>query len=280
LHVPAETLWVEWCNEPWQRALQSYGFPLTQDGIQGFGRRGAFLCASRDGRSGLIRTFWTQGNEGDVLASSIEAYFDFDTLQGEAPEPPDQASGAVGQVFDPTQAKDDVLGRCFRFRYERTWSEYYQSAGLTAAQKETIWRHSLGTIAMEVPLLLAFFLLQVTRDGLPQKRQGFDRLNRRRARAGRPLLPDHIAVRAPFFLDHEEPAGAACATMRRASRLHHVRGHLVRRGNKIFWRLPHLRGQARAGVIRSRTVVWTFEPRGKHQPGPGWRQSVSVVSLR
>jgi hypothetical protein len=36
--------------------------------------------------------------------------------------------------------------------------------------------------------------------------------------------------------------------------LHHVRGHIVRRGNKVFWRSPHLRGDARLGVVRSRTV--------------------------
>jgi hypothetical protein len=44
---------------------------------------------------------------------------------------------------------------------------------------------------------------------------------------------------------------------RRGRRLHHVRGHLMRRGNKIFWRIPHLRGTSRAGTIRTRTVTWT-----------------------
>ena len=46
---------------------------------------------------------------------------------------------------------------------------------------------------------------------------------------------------------------------RRASRLHHVRGHLVRRGGKIFWRVPHIRGSARSGVIRQRTVAWIID---------------------
>jgi hypothetical protein len=41
-----------------------------------------------------------------------------------------------------------------------------------------------------------------------------------------------------------------------------VRGHLVRRGSKLFWRVPHLRGNARAGNIRSRTVTWQFDPSG------------------
>jgi hypothetical protein len=38
-----------------------------------------------------------------------------------------------------------------------------------------------------------------------------------------------------------------------------VRGHLVRRGNQLFWRIPHLRGSARSGIIRARTVTWTFD---------------------
>jgi hypothetical protein len=40
--------------------------------------------------------------------------------------------------------------------------------------------------------------------------------------------------------------------------LHHVRGHIARRGDKVFWRLPHLRGNARLGVVRSRTVQLSF----------------------
>jgi hypothetical protein len=41
-----------------------------------------------------------------------------------------------------------------------------------------------------------------------------------------------------------------------------VRGHLVRRGSQLFWRVPHLRGSARQGSVRTRTVTWTFE--GSH----------------
>jgi hypothetical protein len=37
-----------------------------------------------------------------------------------------------------------------------------------------------------------------------------------------------------------------------------VRGHLVRRGAELFWRVPHLRGNARFGAVRTRTVTWTF----------------------
>jgi hypothetical protein len=32
----------------------------------------------------------------------------------------------------------------------------------------------------------------------------------------------------------------------------------VRRGAELFWRVPHLRGDARLGAVRTRTVTWTF----------------------
>jgi hypothetical protein len=259
LHVPAQTLWVEWCNEPWQRALQTYGFPLVENGFQWVGRRGALIRANPSGRRGLLRTFWSQDGERDVLASSLEAYFDFDTPLGEAPAPLDQRAGEAGQVYDGQQSEEDVLGRCFRFRYERSWSEYYRKAGLTVSQSAAIWRHALGTIAMDVPMLLAFFLLLATRTGLPKTRQDCNRLNRQRRRAGKPPLLDHIEVRAPLLPEYHDSVRSRLPGLRRQPRLHHVRGHLVRRGTQIFWRVPHLRGRARAGIVQSRTVVWTFE---------------------
>jgi hypothetical protein len=123
LRVPAEALWIEWCNEPWQNALREYGFhaELADDAAHWVGRRGAWIRSSRDGRRGLIRTFWSATAE-DVLASSVEAYFDFDTPTDEAPEPPDGKEGLAEMVMDLERAQDDVLSRCFRFRYEESWS--------------------------------------------------------------------------------------------------------------------------------------------------------------
>src|SRR5215469_12890055 len=70
LHVPSTTLWVEWCNAPWQEALYRYGFPVVESSPQWFGRRGALLRAAADGRRGLVRTFWTTGfHNNEALAS-------------------------------------------------------------------------------------------------------------------------------------------------------------------------------------------------------------------
>jgi hypothetical protein len=260
LHVPAETLWVEWCNEPWKRALQQYGFPSTGSGSVSVGRRGALIRSSPEGRRGLVRTFWNV--EAEALASSIEAYFDFDTPDGEDPEPPErvpQSAANAGKVHDDARAGDDLLARCFRFRYERSWSDYYQRAALSSDQSHALWRHALGTIAMDIPLLLAFFLLLAARSGLPQQPVALARLNRQRRHSGKPPLLDHIEVRAPVLPDYRDGHREESQGARRSPRLHHVRGHLVRRGSQLFWRVPHLRGRARSGLLQSRTVVWTFD---------------------
>jgi len=262
LRMPATRLWVEWCNKPWQHALQRYGFPLFQAGCQWIGRRGALISASPDGRSGMIRTFWSAGEGSDeVLASSIESYFDLDTGEGESPDEPDRQEGRqAGQVRDETIAHaDDVLARCFRFRYEQSWADYYSNAGLIQADSEKLWRYTLGTIALDVPMLLSFVLLLLTRSGLPQRASDLERLNRARSRAGKSALLDHLIVRAPLLPEYSVQQQAAVHGSRRTPRLHHVRGHLMRRGSQLFWRVPHLRGSARAGNVQTRTVVWTFD---------------------
>jgi len=260
LHAPAEQFWIEWCSEPWRSALDRYDFPPVTQGGQWLGRRGALVRASSDGRRGLIRTFWSGRGESDVLASSLETYFDFDTSQGEQPQVPDDLKTEVRRVCDGDEQRDDVLIRCFRFRYEKSWADYYERAALTTQQKELVWRHALGTIAMDIPILLTFLLLLASRSGLPQEVQRHEQLNRARRRTGKHALLEHIEVQAPMLPEHQYgPSGEAPSCGRRGPRLHHVRGHLVRRGSQLFWRVPHLRGNARWGAVRSRSVVWTFD---------------------
>lgn len=257
LHVPAEAVWVEWCSAPWKRALQDYGFSIATR-TQWQGRHGAWVRASRDGRRGLIRTFWS-GPAADVLASSLEAYFDFDTPAGEEPEPLDGEPGSAVTVDGSRGAEDDILRRCFRFRHEQSWANYYGRGGLSDEQKRAVWRHTLGSIALCVPMLMIFFLLLATRGGLPQRTADLEHLNRRRLRRGKGTLLDHIEVRAPILPEYRDYRAAEPHASRASPRLHHVRGHLVRRGSQIHWRVPHLRGCARRGVVAARTVTWTFD---------------------
>lgn len=260
LHMPAEQVWIEWCEAPCRNELERYGFktPLEHVGI--VGRRGALIRASRDGRRGSIRTFWTVGgSELDVLASSVEAYFDFDTPDGEEPSAPHGDDRVAICVADTSNDGADLLQRCFRFRYERSWANYYEQAALSVEQREAITVHALGTIAIDVPVILTFCLLLVTRPGLPRRPLMLERLNRSRVKNGKRPLLDHIEVLAPVIPQYRNSSNSLETSARRSPRLHHVRGHLVRRASQLFWRVPHLRGSARAGTVRSRTVTWTID---------------------
>jgi hypothetical protein len=108
-------------------------------------------------------------------------------------------------------------------------------------------------------MLLAFFLLLSTRNGLPRRPRIMERLNRARARSGKVPLLDHIEVLSPVLPERDGATGNESFGCRRAPRLHHVRGHLMRRGCELYWRVPHLRGTARSGVVRTRTVTWTID---------------------
>jgi hypothetical protein len=269
LHVPAETVWVEWCEEPWRAELERYGFGLDAADTSRSGRRGAFIQSSTDGRRGLVRTFWSDKEIAtDVLASSMEAYFDFDTPVGEDPRPIDDEYRATVSVSDGTSG--DLLRQCMRFRYERTWDSYYRQARCSLESKHAITRHALGTIAIDVPVLLAFLLLLGIRSGVSHRPQSFARLNRSRARAGKVRLLDHVEVHSPVLSPYRFAGAGDDGRGRRARRLHHVRGHLVRRGNKIFWRIPHLRGSSRAGAIRTRTVTWTVNEPSSFRQVPNY----------
>ena len=257
MRIPAERLWVEWAHTPWQNELDRFGFSSARDNLGYCGRRGALLTASRDGRRGHVRTFWSTGKtEVDVCASPMLAHFDFDSLEHSTCSP---TFSRRLRVLNGASDKDSALRTCFEFEFERSWADYYERAKLSALARENIEKDSLGTIALDIPVLLAFFLLLNTRTGLPQQQSQLERINRARGRAGKVPLLDHVDVSAPFPSGHIFPRSDSSPSWRRRPRLHHVRGHLVRRRNELFWRVPHLRGDAKAGVLRSRTVTWAFD---------------------
>jgi hypothetical protein len=269
LHVPAERVWIEWTEAPWRNELVRYGFKCASDSLSS-GRRGIFIQSNREGRQGLMRTFWASGeSELEVRSSSMEAYFDFDTQEGDDPPSCDRPKDPSFGVSDSAAGKADILRRCFRFWFERSWQDYYDGGQLTALQSAALSRHALGSIAIDIPLVLAFFLLLSTRPNLPCRPLMLERLNRARSKSGKARLLDQIEVFSPLLPEYRPPNDSSSGISRRASRLHHVRGHLVRRGSQIFWRVPHLRGRARAGVIHTRTVTWTIDaPERKRAAAP------------
>jgi hypothetical protein len=259
IHVPAERVWVEWCEAPWNEELNRSGFLASTAGRAHHGRCGVFVTATPDGRSGTIRSFWGAGeSEYQIFASAMEARFNLDASAGIAEHPMEVESRKSYRVVDDEVADGSTLARCFAFSFESSWSDYYEGAGLSKEALDNVAHSSLGTIALDIPLLLSFFLLLGARSGLPQRPSDLARLNQIRARDRKRALLEHIEVQAPLLPGATRSGDSGPTLARRAARLHHVRGHLVRRRNQVFWRVPHLRGNARSGVLRTRTVTLTY----------------------
>ena len=149
---------------------------------------------------------------------------------------------------------NELLGH-LELRFHPRSARYFRERMLNEHELMEVRDRCLATVAWDMPMLFGFFLLLGCRDGVRRVPVDQGSLNRERRRRGRAPLLDHIEVSASMRASSFAGAHGDAAGQRRCPRLHHVRGHLVRRANQVFWRIPHLRGSRRLGEIRSRTVL-------------------------
>lgn len=247
VRLPAQTFWVEWDD----RARADFRCdPATR------GRAGMLLRADASGRRAEVRTFFTDG--AAVRLAAMITDVDLDAAWPETPPIDPFAGGDVPVSVSDDPALASLLDRV-RFRFDPAWAEYYRPQR-DPRVRAAILNGSLGSVAHDMPVLFALLLLMSTRDGVPRMSVDRSRLNASRARDGKPPLLDHVEVRAPVF-STAAPLRDDDAYGRRGPRLHHVRGHLVRRADTLFWRRAHLRGDLHVGVVRSRTVTLHFARR-------------------
>jgi hypothetical protein len=258
IHVPSQQLWLEWLEVQRQSTLREIAQFASTPCCSVRRRTGVLIAADRAGRAGTVRTFWSTHNE-QVNCGPLLTDFDLDRVLRPALDVDAIFRGAAVGVVIPEEAALDELLSHVCFRLDPTWANYYRAADLTEDQQLLLLREVLGTTAFDMPMILALFLLFAAKDGLQRRVADLQRLNHARQLAGKQALLEHIEVRAPIALSYECPASvAAGANRRRGPRLHHVRGHIARRGDQVFWRVPHLRGNARFGVVRTRTVQLSF----------------------
>ena len=218
-------------------------------------RAGVLISAQPNCRRGSLRTFWLpRAIPQEPQLAAVETLLDLDggTLSGPAWALLDGASVAVN---DPRNQQVDSLLQCARFRLDPLWQRYYRAVAATPATQTQVLQHSLAAVAFDVPLLLALFLLMSIRDDLVHLPVNPLRLNAKRLRLGKRPLLEHLEISAPVFRPRPAPIVDAGAAPRRAPRFHHVRGHIVRRHDTVYWRGPHWRGHVRLGCVRSRTVA-------------------------
>jgi hypothetical protein len=256
IRVPARTLWVEWAEAPRREALRAV--LALEVKTQEISRRGgAWVMASPDCRSGSIRTFWCAPDQRAYMSPVITT-FNFD-------RPPDPLSpgglanwrGEAVLQMEQEPAIAELLEH-LRFHLDEVWATYYHERIESAELKMQVLRANLGCCAFDGPMLMAFFLLLGSRNLLPRQEVRHERLNRARLRAGKPPLLEHVEVAAPLDVSPVSRLSPTGGSFRSSPRLHHVRGHIVRRGAAVFWRCPHIRGSARLGQVRSRTVMLSF----------------------
>lgn len=254
LRIPAEQLWVEW-NEAARREELVRALPdCTGGATADILRTGILISADPLGRSGSLRTFWlTRREPQEPLLAAVETVIDLDGGPSTCP-PEALLQGEAIAVFDSRNPQVDRLLQCAGFRLEPSWQRYYFSVATGAETRAQVIERSLAAVAFDLPILLALFLLMAVRDDLAQLPVKPFRLNAKRARLGRRPLLEHIELSAPVFAGASVSLDDGARGTRRGPRFHHVRGHLVRRRNTIYWRGPHWRGHVRLGSVRTRTV--------------------------
>jgi hypothetical protein len=261
LRVPAPQLWVEWNDEVHKRVIYDTNASASYDSAASGRRVGVFLQGSADGLRATARTFWADAaaeESGDVTMSPLETHID---LRGQHPYPADVAgvlAGGYAALMDPEDSAMSSLLDQMRFRFDDRWAAYYRAAATDPAAQRHVVHESVAAVARDIPMLLGFFLLLSAKDAtrsIPVTRTA---INRKRLARGRTPLLDHIEVRASLDAMRESGSSGTELGGRQSPRLHHVRGHLVRRDNSVFWRTPHLRGSASRGMVRSRTVCLSF----------------------
>lgn len=265
LRMPASSLWIEWNDEVHKRVICET--QLAEDlGETAVGRKvGVLLRASPNGLAAVARTFWVDAADesAEVTLSPLETHFD---LRGELPQSDgsDPLSGAfIDATHSGSPATTTLLGHV-RFRFDDSWADYYRPAAADPQFKTRLVTESINSIAWDAPLILAFLLLLSAKDATRKALVSRAAINRKRLANGRSPLLDHIEVNASLdTVSSGEPAGEIDG--RQSPRLHHVRGHLVRREDRVFWRVPHLRGSGTRGMVRSRTVCLSFARRGGHE---------------
>lgn len=257
IHLPASALWIEWNDAASERVLNSGSDASGAAGGGDMRRAGALIYADSDGRRALLRSFWSD-IEGIACLAPMETHLDLSCAWPASASLQSVFAGGFARLSVSHDPGLEALLECMRFRFHPQWAAYYRDAGLAWPAQEQLLRASLATVAHDMPVVLAFSLLLGAHNALATRQVDRQRLNQRRRARHKPPLLDHLEVscrlEAPVPSRRDPQAGAS----RHSPRLHHVRGHLVRRADELYWRRTHLRGRASLGRVHSRTVRLSF----------------------
>jgi hypothetical protein len=259
--APAPAFWVEWNASPCQKRLQELG--VVEPGVVRFERDRAGLYVECDARGRRGRISVCSGSPDDqesVEIAPFEIQFDFDNPN--LRETAAREDDSIGVATPRSPGLSKLLGFVI-FRLYSPWSERLESIKSPERFRATCMPAMWRTV-MDFPMLWAFLALLNARNAVTVAAADLERLNVARARRGRRPLLSHLEVRSVIASTARGAGGIG--EERAQPRLHLVRGHLVRRRDKVFWRTGHMRGHADRGTIETRTVTVELGERASSAP--------------
>ena len=255
LRCPAPLLWIE-CRGAARHGVFAGAERIADNANASDPQRLGYLIESDPaGRRGRIQCCW---DAGDGLSPDVAPYvieFDFNEthgLSGATPAIGDREwTGAYLRIQDFPALQP--LFNHVRVRFREEWLDYYRQACADRDEYVRTLEAAMKPACEDVPFFAAFALLLMANNSTRTRNIEFAKLNRARAAKGRPPLLDHMEMMLELGHAYEFDAAQESAE-RSQARLHLVRGHLVRRGDTIYWRNAHMRGNAAHGSVQRRTV--------------------------
>lgn len=248
VRAPASCVWVEYDQKARHSVFSA--LRLGPD-IEPRSQRVGLLARMQDEtlRRGQITIAWEARDGAPPELSPIVAQFDLDR--------PRFAGAAALPALACRSPELSVRGLLDRVRLclHPQWRDYYRRRFTNPRQFDAALLRNAEFAFGDLPMLFAVFLLTMSKGALLLRESELEHLNRSRLKRGKADLLDHVEVRINLLTDEADRRGGGDGQVRQGPRLHHVRGHLVRRGKSLFWRSPHLRGDPHKGEVLRRTVT-------------------------
>ena len=232
LRVAAERMWIEFYSDPVDAAVGE-----KQSKV------GALIVANSNGRSGQIQGFY-EGKDGPLIDYG-SVLFDLD-----------KESMASDCSFHIHQATLTHLNPLFEHALlvVRPECRALLLDHPPPVQAELSRRLAEGSWYL-LPVILAFSIMLNSRGILRQHPTSTEKIDQHASKPSKRAMLDHIEIKMDLGFSYARLDKQRINATRSPPRLHYVRGHVVRRAGKTFWRSSHLRGDIDQPVV-PRTVTF------------------------
>ena len=235
LRAVADSFWLEW--------LAPHGSGSASSPI----RAGVLVESFRRGRQGRVQSFWQVPGQEPVVAQA-SLLFDFDRPISWMADCKRLFSMAGIDQGPLSLLLDNIL-----IWIDESWATELGKDGFEVLRSAV--RDIAAGIWRDLVIALGFSSLLAS-DGRVQTRHiDRSRLNAARLRRGKSALLDHTEI---VFTPsrHTEPGALGLTSDEKSGlRLHYVRGHIVKRGGKQFWRTAHLRGDRGEEPLKKTLII-------------------------